>query len=196
LSLKGALFTHSGRQRLEALPLPAALAQQRDYWLRLLGEVSGQIQQAEGWLKAQAARDARVKRLRTHPGVGLLTSLALVHTLCPVERFASTRKVTAYIGLEPTEYSSAETKRFGTISKAGSRLVRFLLGEAAQVAARYDEELKVFYQRLLKRRGKAKAITAIARKLLVRSFIMLRDEIDYAEFRRRGVEARSARVYT
>jgi transposase len=103
-----------------------------------------------------------------------------------VSRFATTRKVTAYIGLEPMD-SSAETKRYGAISKAGSRLLRFLLGEAARVAVRADDELRAFYKRLLVRRGKAKAVVAVARKLLVRCFIMLRDEIDYAEFRQRGI---------
>ncbi len=64
------------------------------------------------------------------------------------------------------------------------------------MSVRSDQQMRSFYERLLKRRGKAKAIVAVARKLLVRSFIMLRDKIDYAEFVRRGVEARSARVYT
>ena len=40
----------------------------------------------------------------------------------------------------------------------------------------------------------AKAKVAVARQLLVRTYIMLRDEIDYAEFVRRGVAVRSARV--
>ena len=58
---------------------------------------------------------------------------------------------------------------------------------------RKDEELKRFYQRLAERRGRAKAKIATARKLLIRAYIMLRDEIDYAEFRRRAVAARLAR---
>ena len=74
-----------------------------------------------------------------------------------------------------------------------SRLLRYLVVEAAQTAARKDEELKPFYQRLSERRGRAKAKVAVARKLLIRAYIMLRDEIDYAEFRRRAVAARLAR---
>ncbi|MDQ3252469.1 MAG: IS110 family transposase [Acidobacteriota bacterium] len=189
LSLQTQLSTIKGRERLEALPLSGALAHQRESWLQLLERVREQITSVERWLKGQASGDVCVVRLRTHPGVGLLTSLCLVHTLGDVSRFATTRKVVAYAGLEPMEHSSAETKRYGAISKAGSRLLRFLLGEAAQVAVRTDAELRAFYQRLLTRRGKAKAVVAVARKLLVRCFIMLRDEIDYAEFRRRGIAA-------
>ncbi|MFN2452861.1 MAG: transposase [Pyrinomonadaceae bacterium] len=84
------------------------------------------------------------------------------------------------------EHSSAERKAYGGISKAGSRLLRYLLVEAGQTAAKSDEHLKSFYQQVMKRRGKAKAKVAVARKLLVRLFIMLRDEMDYAEFLRRG----------
>jgi len=54
------------------------------------------------------------------------------------------------------------------------------------VAARYDPDLKAFYKRLATRRSKSIAKTAATRKLLIRLFIMLRDEIDYAEFKRRG----------
>ena len=58
---------------------------------------------------------------------------------------------------------------------------------------RYDDDLKRFYKRLAERRGRPKAKVAAARKLLIRAYIMLRDEIDYAEFRRRAVAARLAR---
>ena len=65
--------------------------------------------------------------------------------------------------------------------------------EASHTAVRKDEDLKRFYKRLADRRGRPKAKVAAARKLLIRAFIMLRDEIDYAEFRHRAVAARLAR---
>ncbi len=49
-----------------------------------------------------------------------------------------------------------------------------------------DADLKRTYFTLVHRRGRPKAKVAVARKLLVRLFIMLRDQIDYDEFRRRG----------
>src|ERR1044071_7663301 len=64
------------------------------------------------WLKQQSQGDVRISRLRTHPGVGLLTALCVVHSLEPVSRFANARKVTAYAGLDPVERSSAERQRF------------------------------------------------------------------------------------
>ena len=61
-----------------------------------------------------------------------------------------------------------------------------MLGQAGHVAVRSDADLKRLYCAVLYRHGRAKAKVAVARKLLVRLYIMLRDQIDYAEFRRRG----------
>src|SRR5690242_21501812 len=127
-------------------------------------------------------------------GLGLLPSLCQVHLMQPDSHFSTARKIVAYAGYDPVERSSAERQRFLGISKAGSRLLRYLLVEAAHTAVRYDEDLKRFYKRLAQRRGRPKAKVAAARKLLIRAYIMLRDEIDYAEFRRRAVAARLARA--
>jgi transposase len=190
------LLSREGRQRFLQLPMTEVMARQREEWLSLVDVLNARIKSLDSWLDEQAKRDERVLRLQTHPGIGLLTSLALVHALEPVARFAGGRKVAAYVGLEPMEYSSGDKQRFGSISKSGSRLLRYLLVEAAQITVRRDEGLKRFYLRLLHRRGAQKAKVAVARKLLIRGYILLRDRIDYAEFLRRGVEARPARLAT
>jgi len=187
------LFTKEGQQQLGAAEMSPVLHWQREHWLQLMEPINQQLLETMVWFKAQSQGDAGISRLRTHPGIGLLTSLCLVHTLQPVSRFRNTRKVAAYAGFDPVERSSAERKCFLGISKAGSRLLRYLLVEATQTAVRKDEDLKRFYQRLADRRGRPKAKVAAARKLLIRAYIMLRDEIDYAEFRHRAVAARLAR---
>jgi len=193
LSLRAKLFTKAGKQELCKATMSPVMEQQREQWLTLLETLDQRILESMLWLKQQSQGDERVSRLRTHPGIGLLTSLGIVHTLWPVSRFRNPRTVTAYAGLEPMERSSAERKHFLGISKAGSRLLRYLVVEAAHTAVKKDEELKRFYRRLEARRGRPKAKVAAARKLLVRGYIMLRDEIDYAEFQRRAVAARLAR---
>jgi transposase len=189
LSIKSKLMTKEGREKLNALLLSETHRQQREEWLTLVDQLTPIIEQIERELKPIAEKEPRVARLMTQPGIGLLTGLVLVHTLGPIDRFANARKVTAYIGLDPVEDSSGDRKRIGSISKQGSRLVRYLLIEAAQTAARHDPDLKRFYQRVLQRRDKPRAKVAVARQLLVRAYILLRDEIDYAEFRRRAVKA-------
>jgi len=187
------LFTKAGQQELNAAVMSPVMQWQREHWLELLEPLNQQLLETMTWFKAQTKDDIRITRLRTHPGLGLLTSLCIVHTLEPVSRFRNQRKVAAYAGFDPVERSSAERKCFLGISKAGSRVLRYLLVEAAHTAIRKDEDLKCFYKRLADRRGRPKAKVAAARKLLIRAYIMLRDEIDYAEFRRRAVAARLAR---
>ena len=106
--------------------------------------------------------------------------------LGPVARFHDSKHVVSYVGLAPAVNASADKYHLGHITKQGSTLLRFSLGQAATHAARMDDYLKRTYFTLVHRRGRPKAKIAVARKLLVRLFIMLRDQIDYAEFRRRG----------
>jgi len=70
-------------------------------------------------LEKEADKKEGVQLLRTHPGIGLLTSLALVHTLGEVRRFGRKEEVVAFVGLDPLEKSSGEKKRIGSISKHG-----------------------------------------------------------------------------
>jgi transposase len=187
------LFSKAGQKELLQAPMSPAMQWQREQWLQLLEVLNQRLLETMLWLKQQSVGDQRIARLRTHPGIGLLTALCLVHALEPVSRFRNSRKVVGYAGLDPLEDSSAERIRFGVISKAGPRVLRFFLIEAAQSSVKRDAELKRFYQRLAARRGRPKAKTAVGRKLLVRAYIMLRDEIDYAEFQRRAVAVRLAR---
>jgi transposase len=159
---------------------------QRDQLFELLDDLTRRIKLIEKWLEEKAAGNKQVALLLTHKGIGLLSALAVAHTLGDITRFPSSKAVVAYTGLDPLERSSAGKVRFGSISKSGNPVLRHLLGQAVQVASRFDGELKTFYQRLATRRTKSVAKVAATRKLLIRLFIMLRDEIDYAEFKRRG----------
>src|SRR5258708_392232 len=146
LRLGPKLFTVRGQQQFAALPLTGAFAIQRQHSLALLASLAEQVHAVEQALEARAQHDLRVARLRTHPGVGLLTALAVVHALEPVSRFDRARRVAAYCRLEASKNSSV-------------------------------------------------AIVAVARKLVLRLYRMLRDEIDYDQFRRRGRDARRAREF-
>jgi transposase len=192
-SLRTQLSSKRGQERLAQLSLPQPLGQQRDELLGLLKELDQKIATVEAWLRQETKADALVQLLQTHPGIGLLTSICVRYTLEDVSRFANSRKVTAFAGFDSMQDQSDERERMGAISKQGSRWLRFYLVEAAQVARRKDADLDRVYKRLSLRRGHAKAKVALGRRLLVRAFIMLREEIDYAEFQRRGVAARSSR---
>ena len=183
---KKGIQTKRARVALMEARLSATQQYQRDQLFELLDDLTERIKQVEQWLEEKAVGDTKVQLLLTHKGIGLLSALAVAHTLGDVSRFPSSKEAVAYTGLDPVEQSSAGKDRYGSISKAGSSVLRHLLGQAMRVAARYDGQLKTFYQRLANRRTKSIAKVAATRKLLIRLFIMLRDEIDYAEFKRRG----------
>src|SRR5262245_31000874 len=180
------LLRQAGVAQLRALPLPPYTAQRRDHSLELLETLHTKIQQLDAAIATAARAHPDAPRLLTHPGVGPLTALTTVVVLGPVTRFADAKHVVSYVGLAPSLHASADKYRLGHITKQGSSLLRWVLGQAAPNAARIDADLKRTYCTLRHRRGHAKAKVAVTRKLLVRLFIMLRDQIDYAEFRRRG----------
>ena len=107
-------------------------------------------------------------------GVGPVTALAFVLTVGPVERFANSRKLVSYLGLNPREDSSGGRQRLGHISKQGNVMLRWLLVEAGQRASQHDPELRRRYQRLKFRRGAKVAKVAMARRLAVRLYWRLR----------------------
>jgi transposase len=96
------------------------------------------------------------------------------------------RALASYVGMIPREYSSGGRQRLGGFTKQGNPLLRFLWGEAGAHAVRRDPELKRFYRRKLNQKGFGKASVTVARKLGIRLWIMLRDQIEYNEFCRRG----------
>lgn len=176
--------TKAAKQRLSEAAENGSETLMIDSRFLLYEEIDSQIAKIEAELEKAAEGDKQVMLLRTHSGIGLLTATALVHTIGDVKRFRRKEEVVAFVGLDPLEHSSGERKRIGRISKHGSRLLRCLLGQAAQTTR--DRKIRQFYSQVSRRRGHATAKVAAARKLLVNCYVMLRDNINYLEFIRRG----------
>ncbi len=186
LQLKWKLWTEPGQRQLAELELNPYTSERRASLLRLLEQLKGEVEQLDAVVEQEAAARPEAVRLMTHPGVGPVTSLAFVLTLGPPERFPGARQVASYFGLIPSEHSSGNKRHLGHISKQGNSFMRFLLVEAGHSACRKDAELKRFYghcKRTHQHAGVAKV--AVARKLAVRLYWMLRDRIDYQELLRR-----------
>lgn len=179
-----AIRTKKGRNLFLTASLSESDSYLRDSLYRLIDELSGQIDRVEGRLQDLAREHEEAKRLMTHSGIGVKTALAVTATLGDVSRFRNMRQVSAFVGLDPLNKSTGENRRIGRISKRGSRVCRFLLGQAA--ARSSDPRLRASYKRISSRRRTAVAKVAAARRLLANCYIMLRDGIDYAEFTRRG----------
>jgi transposase len=175
LCRKSQLWTKRGRQELEGLGLDPWASRRRQELLEWLDQLHPSIEEFDRAVEKEAASRPEAVLLMEQPGVGPVTALAFVLTVGPVERFRNSRKLVSYLGLNPSEDSSGGRQRLGAISKQGNSLMRHLLIEAAQAAARYDPELRRDYQRLKFRRGiSGVAKVALARKLAVRLYWKLR----------------------
>jgi len=127
--------------------------------------------------------DETCRRLMTIPGVGPDTSLAFASTIDVPARFKNSRAVGPALGLTPVLNQSGESHRVGRVSLCGDGMMRALLYEAAQVLLNRVKKwswLKAWAMNVVKRRGRQKAIVALARRLAV---IMHRMWSDGAEFR-------------
>lgn len=169
------LWSKVGRNELEALELGPWTDRRREDLLGMLDRLNAGIEELDQAVRKEAESRPQAVCLMKQPGVGPVTALAFVLTIGPVERFGKSKQVVSYLGLNPRESSSGGKQRLGSISKQGNSMMRYLLNEAAQTASKFDPELRRDYQRLQFRRGRGVAKIAIARKLAVRLYWMLRE---------------------
>jgi len=143
--------------------LPGHEREQVDSALRLHDALDGEIGLAERTLAERALGDSGVQLLLSIPGVGPMTSLAIVSVIGEVGRFPSSRELVSYFGLDPRVRQSGDrAARHGHLSREGQAHARGLLVEAAHSAVRTPGPLRAFYQRIKTRRGTKTAICATA----------------------------------
>ncbi len=153
-----------------------------DLWrgeLQLLLErlrfLDAQTHAVEARLDLLAKNDHRVALLETVPGVGVRTAEVIATHLPDAGRFRSADEVSAYAGLVPRQYQSGDTDRRGRITRRGPKLLRAALVECAWCSLRYNPWARDTWLRLQANGlSKKKAIVALARKLLVRCWAILR----------------------
>ena len=189
LRCKKRLWREAGREQLEAFRLAPWASRRRHDLLELLDRLSPTIAELTQTIEQEAEKCPAARRLRTHPGVGSLTALAFVLIIGKAERFQCGKQIASYLGLVPSEESSGDRRRLGHISKQGNTLLRFLLVEAAQVTVRSLPEWRSKYFHLAMRRGRKIAKVAMARKLAIQLYWMMRKEWDYEQARRFGPHA-------
>jgi transposase len=192
-----------GLLRQEGTRLPSHALMSRVGWRRLLeqgfeqehlativaayaetfGQLTQSIQALERELAEREKRDARVARLQTMPGVGRIASLTFLAAVDDVNRFNSSRKLVGYSGLAPTVRASGERIEYGAISREGRKELRAVWVQIAHLVAIDTKPatapLRRWFQRVALRRGKKTATVALARRLLVIAYQLLRQGADY-----------------
>ena len=152
-----------------------------DVQLRMITTLDEEIAQLDERLDELGDSHDQVKRVRTIPCIGRVTSTLLVALIDDPHRFKSGDRVASYLGLIPGENSTGgRTQRTGVIS-AGPAMIRPLLVQCAWTLrkTRPGEPLVQWAARIEARRGKKVAVAALARKLAVIAWAMLRDDRNY-----------------
>jgi transposase len=176
-------WTASGRAHLAGLGRPPGQCPAQELWrgelaleFAALEQVLGLLAEAERSLDVLGAADARVRLLETIPGVGRRTAEVIACYLDDPRRFRTAGEVSAYAGLVPRQFQSGACDRKGRITKRGPRLLRAALVEASWLVVRYNAWAARLFARI-SRGQKARrkpALVAVARKLLVRCWAILR----------------------
>jgi transposase len=140
-----------------------------------------QKEELERSIRERAAMHQDAVVLQTIPGASAYTALALASRIGDISRFATPRSLANYFGLTPHCRNSGNTKqRLGSITKEGSALVRFLLGQLVLHVLRRDAGLRAWYQRIKKRRGSKIARVAVMRRLAVVCWHMVKKREAYS----------------
>jgi transposase len=141
------------------------------------------LSEVEARLETINRADPATQLLRSIPGVGPRTAEVVAAYVDRPRRFKNGRQVSAYAGLVPRQYQSGLTDRRGRITRRGPRLLRKMLVEAAWVMLRYNDWARRIVERISKgqRTRKRQALVALARKLLVRCWAILRDGVPWRE---------------
>jgi len=170
IEIVGDPFTKRRRSQLKEAGVKAI-----DDYLTIVASLDERIKELEQKLKMQAQESEDAKLLMTIPGVGYFSALAISAEIGDIKRFPSAEKLCSYVGLVPSLRQSGAAVRLGRITKQGSALLRWVLVECAWMHFRYAENSRLtkFFWRIAKRKGKAVAVTATARKLLVAIYWML-----------------------
>jgi transposase len=148
---------------------------------KALQQVEQLIGLIETKLDAIAAADQRVRRLRTIPGVGPRLGELVVAIVDDPHRFRTSKQLGAYAGLVPKQYESGTMSRQGRITCRGNSLLRAVLVEVGWMMRRYNTWFAEIFDRVCRgaKTRKKIAVVAVARRILICCWAMLRDQTDW-----------------
>jgi transposase len=168
------LFTIDGVKWLQSLNLEPV-----NMYLRILESLDREIDALSDVLKEKASDDEDVKLLTTIPGIGYYSALLIKSEIGEIVRFPKGEKLCSYAGLVPSVRASGGYAKYGSITKQGSKWLRWIIVEAAHSHAKHDTSISRFYHSLAQRKGKQVAAVATARKLLLCCYSVLKNRRPY-----------------
>lgn len=172
----GNLFVKNGVQWLHSLSIPAV-----ESYLSTMDSINVEIRALEKEIKVEGMKYEEVRHLITIYGIGFYSAAIIFSEIGDINRFRSEDKLFSYAGLIPSVRQSGEHTYHGSITKAGSKYLRWVLVEAIRVHLRHNPESKLtqYYKRLRRKKPDNVAVVATARKLLQIIYHMLKNNEDY-----------------
>jgi transposase len=167
------LFGKRGMEWLKSLELSTLDRLMLDNHLEHLQSLQKQVESVDKEITARASTDEYVRLLLSMSGVDVFTALLIRSEIGNISRFSSYKKLISWAGLAPSLHQSGSVEYHGRITKQGSRMLRWVMVEAARVAVNHDDRLNSFYERVKQRRGGQKATVAVACKMLKIIWTML-----------------------
>lgn len=171
--------TQKGRRWLKTIELGETDRLEMDQLLEQWELWDRQLEQVDRRLEQRAERNADARLLETIIGMSYYMALAISCRISDISRFPSPRSLANFFGLTPGSRSSGEQKRLCSITKQGSRMVRFLLGQLVVHVLRRDARMRAWYKRIKTRRGAKIARVAVMRRLCVIIWHMLKHRESY-----------------
>jgi transposase len=169
------LMTEQGRQWLAGQELPGAAREQIAVAVAMVDALDGQLAPIDKQLRSYARRQAGCRALMGQFGVGEMTAVTILAELGDARRFSSSRDAVRYAGLDITVHQSDRRRAPGHLSRQGPPALRWALFEAALCASRSGSPDRDYYRQTAERVGGTGAGLAVARKLLKRSYHLLRE---------------------
>ncbi len=173
------LFGKQGLRWLKELQIVRLMRLQLDNLLNQLEVTESAIFQCETELREIAKSEKDIQLLMSIPGVGMKVALGFISAIGDVNRFESPQKLASYFGLTPSISQSANREYKGSITKEGTAYGRWLAVEAAQSMALSGSPITASYFKIKNKKGHNVAATALARKLIVVVWHMLKKQEPY-----------------
>jgi transposase len=167
------MFGKGGLEWLRSLQLPSLDRLIINNHLTHLESLNQQTERVDEEIHSKACEDEDVRLLLSLTGVDVYTALLIRSEIGGITRFPDHKKLVSWAGLAPSLHQSGSVEYHGNITKQGSKMLRWIMVEAARVAVNHDDRMRAFYERVKHRRGDQKAIVAVANKMLKIIWFML-----------------------
>ena len=164
---------------LETVEVPGHTREILDVNLKELDFLTEQLALLDKQIVEMNRIDPLARLLKTIPGIGDISARVILAEIGDISRFPTDKSLACFVGITPKQHQSGDTMRTMGITKEGSSHMRWVFVQAAWIALRFDPALREYYERLEKEKGAAKAICAVAHKLAIASWHILKKRTPY-----------------